>query len=259
MVFKKLLGAMGVGGPSVDSQFQTSLVQPGAELHGTVVIQGGQQAAEIDYVTLSLVTTVEVETDEGQYQSSVEFHRVPVSGGFALAEGTTHNIDFSFATPFESPLTTLGGHSFGNIPVGVRTELAIAKAVDKSDLDSISIGPGPAQEAVFAALSRLGFRLKSADLERGRIRGLSQTLPFYQEIEFHTAPRYARMCSEMELTFVASASTVDVILEVDKRGGLFSASRDVFHHLRVPQTGFEQTDWAGQIDAWFQALGDSRL
>ncbi|MGL5829886.1 MAG: sporulation protein [Angustibacter sp.] len=259
MVFKKLLGAMGVGGPSVDTQLQNSVITPGAELRGTVLIQGGQQAAEIDYVTLSLVTTVEVETDEGQYQSSVEFHRVPVSGGFALAQESTHNIDFSFPIPHESPITTLGGHRFSNIPLGVRTELAIAKAVDKGDLDSITTTPGPAQEAVFAALSQLGFRVKSADLERGRIRGISQTLPFYQEIEFFAAPRYARMCSEMELTFVANATTVDVILEVDKRGGLFSGSRDVFHHLRVPQTGFENTDWAGQIDAWFQGLGGSRL
>ncbi len=259
MVFKKLLGAMGVGGPSVDTVLAKSSVQPGGELRGQVQIQGGQQSAEIDYVTLSLVTSVEIETDDSQYQSTVEFHRVPVSGSFTLVQGTERSIDFAIPVPIETPMTELGGHSFPKVTVGLRTELAVAKAVDKGDLDALRVQPLEAHEAIFAALARLGFRVKGSDLERGRIRGLAQSLPFYQEIEFYVAPQYSRTCQELELTFVTNSEAVDVIFEVDKRGGLFSASRDVYHHLRLPLTGFENTDWAGQIDAWFQGLAAGRM
>jgi sporulation-control protein len=117
--------------------------------------------------------------------------------------------------------------------MGVRTELAIARAV----LD---------------AMGRLGFRFRSADLERGHIRGSRQTLPFFQEIEFDAAPRYAHACGQVEATFVTDPHVVGVVMEVDKRGGLCSGGRDVYHSFQVPHAGGDGTDWAQVIDAWFQ-------
>jgi sporulation-control protein len=136
--------------------------------------------------------------------------------------------------------------------MGLRTELAVARAVDKGDLDPVSVHPLPAREAILAAMDRLGFRFKGADLELGRIRGVSQTLPFYQEIEYFAAPQYAHALTELELTFVANPHAVDVILEVDKRGGLFSGGHDVYHHVQVPHADGGQVDRAAQIDAWLQ-------
>jgi sporulation-control protein len=134
----------------------------------------------------------------------------------------------------------------------------VAKAVDKGDLDPVVVHPLPAQQAVLDALSRIGFRFKGADLEHGRLRGVHQSLPFYQEIEFFAAPQYAHACNELELTFVANPHTIDVILEVDKRGGLFSSGHDTYHRFQVPHTGAEHTDWAAHIDGWLQQAVLSR-
>ena len=154
--------------------------------------------------------------------------------------------------PWETPITDVYGRHLHGMTMGVRTELAIAHAVDKGDLDPLQVHPLPAQEAVLDAMGRLGFRFRSADLERGHIRGSRQTLPFYQEIEFDAAPQYAHACSQVELTFVTDPHVVGVVLEVDKRGGLFSGGHDVHHSFQVPHAGGDGTDWAQVIDAWFQ-------
>lgn len=74
--------------------------------------------------------------------------------------------------------------------LGVSTELEIARAVDAGDLDPINVHPLPAQQALLDAFGQLGFRFRSADMERGHIRGTRQTLPFYQEIEFLPPSQY---------------------------------------------------------------------
>jgi sporulation-control protein len=252
MVFKKMLGAFGVGGPSVDTVLSAPAVRPGEVLTGRVDLVGGTHDVDIEHVTLSLVTRVEIESGDHEHDATVEFHRLPVSGPMKLAEGQRQSIPFSLPMPWETPITDVYGQHLHGMTMGVRTELAIARAVDKGDLDPLQVHPLPAHEAVLAAMARLGFRFRSADLERGHIRGSRQTLPFYQEIEFHAAPQYAHACSQVEVTFVGDPHGVDVVLEVDKRGGLFSGGHDVYHSFRVPHAGAEATDWARVIDEWFQ-------
>jgi sporulation-control protein len=258
VVFKKLIGAFGVGGPSVDTVLSNPNTRPGLSLDGQVNITGGDRDVTIDHVTLGLVTQVEVEGGDSEFRSTVEFHRVPVSGGFHLTAGTNKNIPFQIPVPWETPVTDVYGQRLRGMTLGLRTELAVAKAVDKGDVDAVSVHPLPAQELILAALDRLGFRFKSADLEQGHLRGVHQSLPFYQEIEFFAAPQYAHACNELELTFVANPHTVDVILEVDKRGGLFTGGHDSCHHFRVPHAGAEHTDWAAHIDAWLRQAVASR-
>jgi sporulation-control protein len=250
MVFKKILRAFGVGGPSVDTVLDTPTVMPGQALTGQVHIHGGDHDVMIEHVALGLVTRVESEGGDGEYHSDVEFHRLVVCGGFPLRTGENRSIPFTLDVPWETPITAVYGQHLHGMTMGVRTELAVAKAVDKGDLDPVDIQPLPAQVAVLDAVAGLGFRFKSADLERGHIRGSHQTMPFYQEIEFAAAPQYAHALNELELTLVASPHGVDVILEVDKRGGLFGGGHDVYHHFQVPAYGAEHTDWAAAIDAW---------
>ncbi|HXV94826.1 MAG TPA: sporulation protein [Pseudonocardia sp.] len=252
MVFKKMLGAFGVGGPSVDTVLSTPAVRPGDLLTGHVELAGGTHDVEIEHVTLSLVTRVEVEGGDHEHAGTVEFHRTQVAGAMRLAEGQRQTIPFSLPVPWETPITDVYGQHLHGMTMGVRTELAIARAVDKGDLDPLQVHPLPAQEAVLAAMARLGFRFHSADLELGHIRGSRQTLPFYQEIEFYAAPQYAHACSQVEVTFVTDPHGAQVVLEVDKRGGLFSGGHDVYHSFPVPHAGAADTDWAQVIDAWFQ-------
>jgi hypothetical protein len=134
--------------------------------------------------------------------------------------------------------------------MGVRTEVSIARALDKGDLDPVYVHPLPIQQKILDAFGQLGFRFKSADIEVGQIYGVHQTLPFYQEIEYWPAPQYAHAINELELTFVTSPHSVEVVLEFDKRGGMFSAGRDSYGRYSVPHADADTTDWAQVVDGW---------
>jgi sporulation-control protein len=256
MVFKKLLGALGVGGPSVDTVLSNPNTRPGLTLDGQIHIVGGEHNVNIDQVALGLVTRVEVESGDASYDSTVEFHRIAVAGAFKLAKGERKDIPFSFPVPWEAPVTDVYGQRLHGMTMGLRTELAVAKAVDKGDLDPVHVHPLPAQERILDAFTALGFRFKSADLERGRIRGVNQTLPFYQEIEFWPAPQYQGRINEVELTFVTDPQGVEVILEFDKRGGLFTGGHDAFGRFRVEHATVDQTDWRAVVDGWVRQASE---
>jgi sporulation-control protein len=256
MVFKKLLGAFGVGGPSVDTVLANSNTRPGLTLDGQIHILGGDHDVKIDQVSLGLVTRVEVESGDANYDSTVEFHRIAVAGAFPLAKGERKEIPFRFPVPWEAPVTDVYGQRLRGMTMGLRTELAVARAVDKGDLDPVQVHPLPAQERILDAFNRLGFRFKSADLERGRIRGVNQQLPFYQEIEFFPPPQHAGGINEVELTFVADQEGVEVILEFDKRGGFLSSGQDAYGRFRVDHATVDQTDWASVVDGWVRSASD---
>jgi sporulation-control protein len=257
-VFKRLMQSMGVGGPSVETVLAHPAVHPGGQLEGVVHVMGGDHASDIEYVALGLQTRVEVESGDSEWSSEQEFYRRPITGRFQLAPGARHDIPFRFDVPIETPITHVYGQFLHGMTMGLRTELEIARAVDKSDLDPFAVHPLPAQERILDGLSRLGFRFKRADLERGHIRGAHQTLPFYQEIEFYPAPQYARAINELELTFVATPHNLQVILEIDKRGGMFTEGHDAYGFFTVDYAGAERTDWAAQLAGWLQQSAQRR-
>ncbi|MET9132393.1 sporulation protein [Streptomyces antibioticus] len=253
MVFKRLLGSFGVGGPTVDTVLDPGAVMPGGQLGGQVQLKGGDADFTVEHMTLELVARVEAEHDSGESEGVVVFERFTVGGGFRLAAGGLHSVPFSVTVPWETPVTELHGQALG-VVLGVRTELAISGAKDKGDLDQLAVRPLAVQEAVLEALGRLGFGFKSADLELGRIGGTGQQLPFYQEIELTPAPQYAHQVNEIEVTFLASPGGVDIILEADKRGGLFSDGHDAVSRFTVGHQGVEQVDWNTEVDGWIRQL-----
>ncbi|MFD5163459.1 sporulation protein [Streptomyces hawaiiensis] len=253
MVFKKLLGALGVGGPTVDTVLDPGAVQPGSSLTGQVHLKGGSADFDIEQITLELVARVEAEHDGGETEGVAAFGRFAVGGGFRLAAGEQRSVPFSLALPWETPITELYGQALG-IVLGVRTELAVAGAKDKGDLDPLTVGPLPVQEAVLEALGRLGFGFKTADLEYGHIRGTGQQLPFYQEMELTPAPQYAHVMRELEVTFLANPGGMEVVLEADKPGGFFSSGHDVVNRHVVSHDGAAQRDWTTVVDAWIRQM-----
>ncbi|WP_433130787.1 sporulation protein [Micromonospora sp. CA-240977] len=252
MVFKRLMKAMGVGGPSVETVLANPNCRPGGQLEGRIQVVGGDHQVDIDHVALGLVTRVEVETGDNDYDTTQEFHRQQVTGGFRLEAGQRHDIPFRFDVPWETPVTELYGQHLHGMTMGLRTELEVARAMDKGDLDAVSVHPLPAQERLLDALLRLGFRFARADVERGHIYGVRQTLPFYQEIEFSPAPQYARSINQLEVTFVADAQQMQVVLEVDKRGGVFTEGRDAFGRFTVDHATASRTDWTAELDNWLR-------
>lgn len=253
MVFKRLLGSIGVGGPTVDTVLAPGAVLPGGHLAGEVRLKGGKAAFDIEHITLELVARVEAETSDGEHEGAVVFDRFNVGGGFRLGEGEERSVPFTVTLPWEIPVTELYGQPLG-IVLGVRTELGAAGAKDKGDLDPLTVGPLPVQEAILEALGQLGFGFKSADLEYGRIGGTGQQLPFYQEIELTSAPQYAHAMREVEVTFLANAGGMEVVLEADKPRGLFSSGHDALTRFTVSHVGVEGRGWNSEVDGWMRQL-----
>ncbi|MFF9149470.1 sporulation protein [Streptomyces sp. NPDC014861] len=253
MVFKKLLGSLGVGGPTVDTVLDPGPVRPGDGLTGQVHLKGGGADFDIERITLELVARVEAEHEDGETEGVAPFGTFTVAGGFSLAAGERRSVPFTVALPWETPITELYGQDLG-IVLGIRTELALAGAKDKGDLDPVAVTPLPVQEAVLEAFGRLGFGFKSADLEYGHIRGAGQQLPFYQEIELVPAPQYAQVMRELEVTFLAGPGGMEVVLEADRPGGFLSSGRDVLNRHVVSHDDVAQRDWNAVVDAWIREL-----
>ncbi|TDC03196.1 sporulation protein [Nonomuraea longispora] len=252
MVFKRMLGAFGVGAPSVDTVLTTARIQPGGVLSGEVRLQGGDFDAEIEHITLGLVARVEIEHGDGEGAGLGEFSRAQVSGPFVLRKGEDKLIDFRIPVPWETPISEIGGQHLTGMALGVRTELAIAKAVDKGDLDEVAVEPLPSQLRILQAMLDLGFHFKSADLEAGHLYGVHQELPFYQEIEFYPPAQHHGVVGEVELTFVAGPHGLEVILEADKRAGRYSG--DAIGRFTISHDDAMHTDWPSELDRWLSGL-----
>ncbi|MEC4020990.1 sporulation protein [Streptomyces sp. H27-D2] len=257
MGFKKLLASLGAGGASVETVLTEENVVPGGVVQGEVRIQGGSVVQQIEGLSVGLQARVEVESGDNEFKQDIEFHKQQLGGAFAVQPGGVHSVPFGLEVPWETPITTFLGRHLTGMNVGVKTELQIARAVDSGDLDPVSVHPLPAQQAILDAFGNLGFRFKSADLERGHIRGTRQKLPFYQEIEF-LAPQQYRGLNQVELTFVADDREMDVILEMDKKPGLFTEGSDSFRSFTVGLQSFQETDWSAYLNQWLAEVGGKR-
>ncbi len=257
MAFKRLLASLGAGGASVETVLTEVNVVPGGVVQGEVRIQGGSVDQQIEGLSVGLQAKVEVESGDQEYKQDIEFHKVQLGGAFELKAETVHAVPFGLEIPWETPLTMIEGQPLRGMNVGVTTELAIARAVDSGDLDPVNVHPLPAQQAILDAFIQLGFRFKNADLERGHIRGTRQQLPFYQEIEFFPPQQY-RGLNQVELSFVADQNEMDVVLEMDKRPGLFSEGSDSFRAFKVGLNGYQDTDWAAYLNQWLSEVGSKR-
>ncbi|MBM2623596.1 sporulation protein [Actinoplanes sp. LDG1-06] len=102
MVFKKMLGALGVGGLSVDTVLQNPNGIPGGAVAGRVELVGGSSEAAIEHITLSLVTGMEIESGRGERTATGEFHRMVVSGPARLGAGERRALPFQLVLPWET-------------------------------------------------------------------------------------------------------------------------------------------------------------
>ncbi|GAA3979578.1 sporulation protein [Streptomyces marokkonensis] len=289
MVFKRLPGSLGVGGPTVDTVLDPGAARPGGALSGRVRLVGGTADQDVEHVALELVAHVEAGRDTcdgrdghdrrdgnedgnedgaGRSERGVVFGRHTVGGAFRLGAGEHHSVPFTLSLPWETPVTELDGRPLG-IALGLRTELAVTGAHtgdtgDTGDTDPLTVAPLPAQEAILEAFERLGFGFRSAGLESGRIGGTGQRLPFHQEIELAPPPPYAHQVNEIELTFLAVPGALEVVLEADKRGdpfpgGPLSEGHDALSRFTVPHEGpAGPLDWNALVDGWVRELVEHR-
>ncbi|WP_245966546.1 sporulation protein [Sphaerisporangium album] len=254
VVFKRILGAFGVGAPSVDTVLSGPRVEPGGVLAGDVRLKGGDFDAHIEHITLGLVAHAQVvPEDDVPRPDDDEFLRVQVSGPFTLRAGEELAVPFEIEMPWESPISEVRGGRLAEMALGVRTELAIAKAVDKGDLDPLAVEPLPSQMRVLEALLSLGFQVQAAELELGYNFGVSQELPFYQVIAFAPPPRLAEVVDEVDLTFVADPAGLLIILDaVEHVAGQLPA--DAGARFQVGHEEALGTDWDAELGRWLAGL-----
>jgi sporulation-control protein len=248
---------MGAGGASVETELAEANVVPGGVVQGEVRIQGGSVDQQIEGLSVGLQARVEVEGGDQEVKQDIEFTKQRLGGAVEVKAGAVHVVPFGLEIPWETPITTIEGQNLRGMNIGVTTELEIARALDSGDLDPINVHPLPAQQAILDAFVQLGFRFKSADMERGHIRGTRQRLPFYQEIEF-LPPQQYRGLNQVELTFVADDREMDVILEMDKKPGLFSEGSDSYKAFQVGHDSFRSTDWTAYLNQWLADVGGRR-
>ncbi|GLV77913.1 sporulation protein [Streptomyces hygroscopicus] len=301
MVFKRVLGSLGVGGPTVDTVLEQGAARPGGVVRGQVRLRGGDRAYDIEHIAVELAARVgsghdgsgcghsghggdghggsgygeaaRGDAEPGGAEGAVVFDRLRLSGGFRLDARERRDVPFTLHIPWETPLTELSEQPL-SVVLGVRPELAAGGAKDHGELEQLIVRPLPAQEAVLGALGRLGFSLVAAHLRLGHTSGTRQTLPFHQEIELTPAPRYIHDVSEIALTLLTGPHGVEVVLEADKRGrvfsgrphpgkpcpgtlitgGLFTGGPDVRGRHTVSHEGLEDHDWTAEVDSWLQAL-----
>ncbi|MCO7190779.1 MULTISPECIES: sporulation protein [unclassified Pseudoalteromonas] len=228
--FKKALGAVGIGAAKVDTLLDHHQVAPGEEISGTVKINGGKVAQEINKIDLKVMCTytVERENSEGESETVTKQHTLAkfrINERFAIEPGDEKHIPFAFDLDLETPITV------GESQTWIATNLDIDMALDKSDRDYIRVVPTDLQQAVIDSMEELGFKLYESDCEGIEEASFSR-LPFVQELEFKTiAGEFHGRFDEVEIVFFNRGSQLEVIFEIDRKArglrGFFAEALDL--------------------------------
>lgn len=249
-MFKKLFASMGIGSAKVNTLLQTNRVTAGDVLRGEVVVTGGSVAQDIGYITVVLMTQVEVEHgDNSEHTQAHPIVHVPVTGRFSIRENEERRFPFQITIHPETPITDFseihrGGHLHNKTHVWVHTELDIQGGVDASDRDYLLVQPTPPMHRFHHALQNAGYFLTAADVERGQLTGSGfySTIGCYQELEYR--PSYGNRFSvrEVEVSFVPQLHQTGVLVEVDRtwRG-------DGFRSFLMNHANYGQVNWEAEL------------
>ncbi|ARI77802.1 sporulation protein [Halobacillus mangrovi] len=238
-MFKKLLASVGVGAAKVDTQLEKEHFIPGEDVHGKVVIKGGDVDQTIDSIHIFLMTEAVREVDDRKVKEKVALQKYPITKQETIKEGETKEIPFSIKIPYHAPA------SLGRLPIWFETGLDIPRALDPEDRDPIKVAPHPYIESVLDALSHLGFQLRKVEMESSKRFG------YVQEFEFTPGGEYRSYLDELEVIFFLQKNHVDVMIEVDRRarglGGLFAEALEM-DESRAKVT-FSSQELNGPLDA----------
>lgn len=263
-MFQKVLASFGQGGAKVDARLLDRNVRPGAPLRGEIMLTGGQVDQEVSALGVTLLARVET-PGQATETEDLPLEKVNVAGNATVRAGQQLTVPFELRLPWETPVTSVLGKHLTGMAIGLQTNLDLSgTVVDPQDIDAVSIEPLPAQHRVLDALSRLGFQFRNAGLEKNRVTGVEQQLPFFQEIRFAPAQAFATIFNEVAVTFLARPRDVQVVLDVDKRvrvgkgGGLGGTSRPVIGSFVVDPASMGRMNWEQQIENWLREAAKAR-
>ncbi|MES9606562.1 sporulation protein [Actinomadura sp. NPDC000929] len=240
-------GQMAGGGPSVDTILAEPNCKPGGVVAGKVHLRGGAGPAEIRQVTLALMPRMR---HHGGETAGPEVYRGALTRGFRLDAGGQRDLAFSIPLPYELPFTTVLGHELPGFTIGMCTEIDVAGQPDPGDIDPISVEPLESQQWVLASIAQLGFQITNVTFESSKLRGVSQQLPFHQEIHLNPPSSHQGRIEKIGLSFVASPRAMAFVLRAEDRDTPQDESFGVF---TVPHAEAAETDWNAKIGQWLEA------
>jgi sporulation-control protein len=264
-MFQKVLASFGSGGAKVDARLLDRSVRPGGTLHGEVLLAGGQVDQEVESLSVTLLARVETNGSGPPETLDLPFQNVQLAGREMIRAGAQVRVPFEVQMPWETPITAVFGKYLTGMAVGLQTNLNLSGAlVDPQDVDAVAIEPLPAQHRILDAFSRLGFQFSRASLERNRLDGVDQQLPFFQEIHFVPSQGFAGVFSELAVSFLARPSDVQVVLDVHKRvrvvkgGGLGARAQSFVGSFKLEYAALGRTNWEQQIEGWLREVAKPR-
>lgn len=264
-MFQKVLATFGSGGAKIDARLLDRTVSPGRPLRGEVLLLGGEVDQEINGLSVKLLARVTLPGERRPGVEDLEFGTQQLAGSERIGPGQQVRIPFEVALPWETPISSVFGKPLNGMAVGLQTCLDIANSVtDPADVDGAAIEPLPAQKRILDAFSRIGFVFREAVLERGRIDGANQQLPFFQEIRFTPSPRFAPAFTSVAVTFLSSPSETQVVLEVTKRvrvsksGGFGGRGQEFLGLFKVDHAALDRVKWEPQLEGWLHEVAKSR-
>ncbi|WBB81821.1 sporulation protein [Micromonospora sp. WMMD882] len=241
----------GGAGLTVHTSVTNPSTRPGLRLPGRVTLTAGAADVPVGHVRLGLVAAVEPVAPEAPRRLT-QFHQAAVAGGFVLPAGRRRSIPFALPLPWETPVTIFGGVPLLNLRTGLRTEVAVDPLRDEGAMVPVFVHPLPTQQHVLAALDTLGFSLRQAGLQEGRLPGVAQTLPLHQRLNYWVGPLYAGPITELELIFVADPATLEVILWVDRRLSLAGVTHQSISRFKAWHADAAARDWVSVVDGWLR-------
>ncbi|NTS78107.1 sporulation protein [Catenovulum sp. SM1970] len=233
--FQKVLSTVGIGSAVVDTRLAEEQLFPGGTIHGTIFIQGGKVAQDINKIDLDIRCNYFAEvthTSEGDYGEIEEetetvekvatLSTIQLRDDFRIGPEQIKEIPFHATLPLNTPMT------LGNSEIWIDTRLDIDFALDREDRDYLHVFANDYQLAFLQALENLGFAMVKAENEASKKWG--QT--FIQECEFK--PKHGEFVGrvdEVEVIFNNLENGTEVYLEIDRKArglsGFFASMLDL--------------------------------
>ncbi|CAM4165124.1 sporulation protein [Kibdelosporangium persicum] len=265
-MFSKVLASFGQGGAKVDAQLLDRSVRPGGPLRGQIVLIGGQVDQEVQGLGVTLLARVEHSDERGAVSLvDMPFQNTNLASNAVVRAGQQLTVPFEVHLPWETPITTVLGKHLSGMAIGLQTQLDLGgSVVDPQDIDAVAIEPLPAQHRILDAFSRLGFQFRAGGLEKNKVTGLDQQLPFYQEVRFAPSPAFGQAFFEVAVTFLASSAGMQVVLDVQKKvrvgkgSGLGPQGRPFIGAFPVDYARLGATNWEQQIEGWLREVARPR-
>lgn len=230
-MLQKVLATLGVGGASVETTIPGTVAQ-GGTLEGTLVVRGGSVPQDVREIVLALRAPAHREAGDRTVAEplTVAHARVPLD--MVVEPGARHESRFALRVPLDCPV------SLGPTHVMLATGLDVAGAVDPSDRDLVRVTPDAVLGGLLDACAALGLahQHRSGEVAYQR-RGWFGGAPL-QEFKFRPQEGpYRGVLDELEFVVARDGQALDVLVEIDRRGGPLGELLDVDEQhvrLRIP-------------------------